>query len=468
MPILGNTTYTGPNCFTTDTSGGIINKVNMCEIYASEEGIVGKVTVLMNHHRNNPRDSNKIVICDVNGDIIENGVSNTFHWTSEAINVPHWVDFTFSTPPTISGGTEYIVYNICPFHASSTYYTIVTASGGRMYNDSGYPEAFTNPNGLNESSVELSDRRASMYLTYNPGWIDYIDPSLWHYYTPLNAAKKVDSQGFPIWVLSNNGSTVGFGISEAKHWGNMGLPSKIRLRLDKTNPADVDAHLDYILIRGLDSAGEPAAYNLVNYAPAPYITIDNSGLTLELDLNWAQGTPPLKFYTLSFQPNDYDNPYELKLSKIQFYRANDPTSFINANPKWVSRCTSLDWTGGTSVSYLTGRTGYFLFEPPAPGTLDLNVNGSWASGFRPTHMMVFWQRDDWSKVDSISAQYWVIDTNSDTIGNSSVISMPNKNGVGSELVLLTFGSYDIAKIQVNLGGDLQDYRAVGIGFWYNE
>lgn len=130
----------------------------------------------MNHHRNNPRDSNKIVICDVNGDIIENGISNPFHWTNEMTDVPHWIDFTFPISPTISSNTEYRVYNICPFHASSTYYSLVTASGGRMYNDSGYPEAFTNPNGLNESSIELSDRRASMYLTYsNPSFISSWD-----------------------------------------------------------------------------------------------------------------------------------------------------------------------------------------------------------------------------------------------------------------------------------------------------
>jgi hypothetical protein len=97
------------------------------------------------------------------------------------VDIATWVDFTFLVSPAITTGSGYLIYNISSSNAASTYYLISDDDGGRMFNTSGSSGAFDSPDDLNESSIEVIDRMATMYITYTPFvWQDhFIDGSNW-------------------------------------------------------------------------------------------------------------------------------------------------------------------------------------------------------------------------------------------------------------------------------------------------
>jgi hypothetical protein len=370
------------------------------------------------------------------------------------------------------------------------------------------------------STVEMEKIASFLHsATVIENWVDYMNPSLWNTGTNLATIS-----GSFTWIFGNSTSTHGMARNNSKSWGQMGTPAKARIRIEKTNSSDSDAVLDYILLRAYDSAGEPQLRNIGDYPPSGNITITNAGLEVDLDLNWNLGTPPLKFQSISFQPAT-SSGFDLKVTKVQFYDANDPTSYINSNPRFRNINLATEFiVSGTNLSYEATRTGFFKISPPGvmnpPGQWQtgyvysvgsativfpgvryiciqshtsasinepgvggqwadywvveyfyLIANGGWNVGFRPTQLVIALQLDtdnsEWPNHD-----FALQDVDGNTLANNSS-NINTDTGFSIVTLYPNFGTYgkDLYRLRFkksSTGANYPDYiRIRSIGFWYN-
>lgn len=268
MGTLGNRLYSNVASFTLDTAGGLINKVNVCKTpIAIEDGTISKVSALMQRSRTVGNDCNKIVICDLNGDIIENGISNTFCWTTEAVDIATWVDFTFLVSPAITTGSGYLIYNISSSNAASTYYLISDDDGGRMFNTSGSSGAFDSPDDLNESSIEVIDRMATMYITYTPFvWEDhFVDGSNWGLDFSGGELVQFANSEFQIIAAGNPGWGAIYSDSAAIPWKLVG---DFDLQFSLNINAFLNPSYQSFTYCEITESGKGASYIVVNIYPS--------------------------------------------------------------------------------------------------------------------------------------------------------------------------------------------------------
>jgi len=373
------------------------------------------------------------------------------------------------------------------------------------------------------STVEMEKIASFLHsTTIIEDWVDYLNQNLW---STGNYLATVS--GSTIWIFGNITSTQQMARKSSKAWGQMGIPSKVRINIEKTNASDPDAVLDYILIRAWDSAGEPQMYSVLDYPPAGNITVTNTGLELEADLNWNQGTPPLAVQGIYFQPANTD-PYDLKVTKLDFLDANDPTSYINTNPKFRHTAIYTDWTisGTGPIVYDSSRLGFVKISPVEvqnppgqwqtgynfyvdhtttvypgvryvciqdhvsasnnePGTgqywqsywaqeyFYLTANGSWNVGFRPSSIVIASQVDTHFVDYQYGASYYIqlFDTDGNAIGNNT-ITHSTETGFMIMEIWPDFNTYgkDLYTIRLRK----TDYykpdfiRIRSIGFWYDD
>lgn len=318
------------------------------------------------------------------------------------------------------------------------------------------------------SAIEMEKIAGFLHSTTEvENWVDYAHPSLWE--IPSNGLGYVN--GSNVWLFGNNNDAFTLNKYAAKNWGAIGTSTKAKIKFEKTKTSDSDAVMDYFFLIALDSAGEPQYYSLAEYNPTPSFTVDNDGLEITLDLDWDQGTPPLKVHSILMCALNSDS-FDLKITKLQFLDANDPTSFINTNPRYLFACDTSFWTPTTNISYTTDRTGYFLMTPPNYNIDSvLTATGSWKVGFRPGWINIFVQKNDFSS-GTVSVQATLYDTNGGVLGSHTIYL---STVVNSMIYLirpaqLVFTSYDIDRLEIRVtgaGGNLKNINIRGIGFTYD-
>lgn len=359
-----------------------------------------------------------------------------------------------------------------------------------------------------------------LYTPEVENWVDYLNQNLWS-----TGQDLATISGSTIWIFGNTTSTQQMNREGSKEWGQMGTPDKVRIKIEKSSTSDSDAALDYIIIRAMDSAGEPQLQTICEYPPSGDITITNAGLELDLDLDWNLGTPPLKLQSIAFQPYDTSG-YDLKVTKVQFLNANDPISYINSNPRFRHINLSTEWTisGANNMTYETAREGFIKIAPPAimdppgqwqigyvysvgstttvypgvryvciqahtsaainePGTgaqwpnywvveyFYLVASGGWNVGFRPTELVIAIQFD----ADNYgTGNYYIVvqDVDGNTL-TSNTLSYSTSTGIYVTTLWPNFSTYDKdlyrLRFQAAGGSGHPDYiRIRSTGFWYNE
>lgn len=111
-----------------------------------------------------------VIVLASTGAIVTNGVSNATELPYSAGQVPSWATCTFSTPPTLSPNTDYILYIIHSDPDWSNYSAYDTGSANQYYFDSSNsyasPTDPTDAVNTGDDNGGPNTAKLSVYITY--------------------------------------------------------------------------------------------------------------------------------------------------------------------------------------------------------------------------------------------------------------------------------------------------------------